>query len=261
MAIVNVTPDSFYAASRTMEGAAIRERVQTALDEGAAILDVGGYSSRPGAEEVSVEEEFARLARAMEIVRGDFGSVNVSIDTFMGSVARRVIERYGPCIVNDISGGELDPEMIDVVAEYNVPYITMHMVGTPQTMQQHVDYDDVTDAVIAFFDRKLAQLDARGVKQAIIDPGFGFSKTTRQNHELLQNMDRLLCFGRPVLAGLSRKSMIYKPLKTDPQRSLIGTAAMNWEALRKGASILRVHDVKAAADVINLYKYHVNRDL
>lgn len=257
MAIINVTPDSFWEGSRLDSDSRIADAVAKAVADGAAILDVGGYSSRPGAGDVSPEEEYGRLARAMRIIRAEHPQVPVSIDTFRAETARRVIGGFGPCIINDISGGGLDPQMIPAAAELGVPYIAMHMRGTPADMQRHTDYGDITASVKEFFAGKIAELTEAGVRDIIIDPGFGFAKTTRQNYMLMHGMESLLGFGCPVLSGISRKSMIYKVLDTTPAEALAGTAALNWESLRRGASILRVHDTREAADIIKLHNFYV----
>ena len=255
MSIVNVTPDSFYGESRTMDKASIRERVGEAVSAGAAILDIGGRSSRPGACDITPEEEIARLSMALEVIEEDFSDIFVSIDTFCGAVAREIVSRFGACMINDISAGELDPAILDVVASYDLPYVAMHMRGTPATMQQMTDYDNITDAIIDFFEKKITQLHERGVRKMILDPGFGFAKTAEQNFRLLRDMAALQRFGYPILAGLSRKSMIYKTLGCGPEDTLAGTTALNWEALRQGASILRVHDTAPAVQVVELYKF------
>lgn len=256
MGILNVTPDSFWAGSRRKTDGDIKSAVDKMVADGAAIIDVGGYSSRPGADDVSPDEEFARVARGLEAVRERHPRMIVSVDTFRASVARRVITQFGAVIVNDISAGDLDPEMIPTVAAAGVPYIAMHMRANPATMQQHTDYEDVTDAVKAYFADKLAHLRAAGITDIIIDPGFGFAKSTRQNYQLMARMSELSEFGCPVLSGISRKSMIYKVLDTTPELALTGTTALNWESLRQGASILRAHDVREAAQVVKLFDYY-----
>ena len=257
MTILNVTPDSFFEGSRRFDTEAIAEGVERAVAEEASILDVGGYSSRPGAGDVSPDEEYDRLARGVEAVRKIAPGMIVSVDTFRCEVARRILDSFGPCIVNDISAGELDPQMIPMAAQYGVPYVAMHMRATPATMQQHTEYADVAAAVEDFFEAKMDQLTRAGVRQAILDPGFGFAKTTEQNYRLLRELRRFSRFGVPVLAGISRKSMIYRVLDTTPAESLYGTAALHWECLRGGASILRVHDTRAARDVIRLFNYYI----
>lgn len=257
MAILNVTPDSFYAESRTPDAAAMERRVREAVAEGADMIDVGGYSSRPGAAEVGEEEEWQRVAAGLEAVRREAPDMPVSVDTFRSGVVTRVVERFGAVIVNDISAGELDPRMFDVVAAYDLPYVAMHMRGTPQTMQQQTDYRrDITTEVVDYFRARVGEMLAAGIRREriILDPGFGFAKTVEQNYAMLAGLHRLCAEGFPVLAGLSRKSMIYKPLDSTPAESLAGTIALGWECLRQGARILRVHDVREAADTVRLFK-------
>ncbi len=256
MTILNVTPDSFYAGSRRRADDEIARAVDETVEQGAGMIDIGGYSSRPGADDVPFEEEFERVASGLRIVRRRHPHVAVSIDTFRAEVARRAVAEFGPCVVNDISAGELDPAMIPTVADLGVPYVAMHMRATPATMQQHTDYDDVTEAVKRFFAAKLVQLQEAGVRDVILDPGFGFAKSTEQNYRLLHRMGELQEFGCPLLVGVSRKSMIYKVLGITPAEALPGTIALNWEALRGGAAILRVHDTREAVEVVRLYNYY-----
>lgn len=260
MSIINITPDSFFAGSRLATDSDISNAVDRALSDGAAILDIGGYSSRPGAADVSPDEEFERVARALRIVSREHPEAIVSVDTFRADVARRCLDMFGACIINDISAGELDPDMHRVAAEYDVPYIAMHMRANPATMQEHTAYDDVTDDVLTFFAAKVAQMRSVGINEGniILDPGFGFAKTTRQNYQLLRRMDELAGMGYPVLSGVSRKSMIYKVLGVEPSDALTGTTALNWESLAKGASILRVHDTREAVEVVKLHEYYKN---
>ncbi|MCI7139475.1 dihydropteroate synthase [Alistipes sp.] len=263
MAIVNVTPDSFYAGSRNLDLEAVERRVLEAVEEGASILDVGGYSSRPGAAEVPVEEEWARVKAGVGAVRRLAPAAVVSVDTFRSEIARRVLDAFGPVIINDISAGELDPAILEVVARHGVPYIAMHMKGDPQTMQSFTDYRrDIATEVVSYFRERVERLLAAGIRREriILDPGFGFAKTVDQNYELLSGLHRLCALGFPVLAGLSRKSMIYKVLDATPEESLAGTVALGWECLRQGANILRVHDVREAADTVRLFRiYEQNR--
>lgn len=257
MAILNVTPDSFHAGSRTPDAAAVERRIRAAVSEGAEILDIGGYSSRPGASEVSEAEEWRRVSLGLETVRRVAPGMTVSVDTFRSGVAARAIETFGPVIVNDISAGTLDPAMWETVAHFGVPYVAMHMRGTPQTMQAHTDYGgDVVSAVEDYFRERTAAMLAAGIRaeQILLDPGFGFAKSVEQNYALLAGLHRLCALGYPVLAGLSRKSMIYKPLGCTPAESLAGTVALGWECLRQGAKVLRVHDVREAADTVRLFK-------
>ena len=255
MAIVNVTDDSFYEGSRTQSDDAIVERVREVVEQGATIVDVGGYSSRPGAKDISVEEEWQRVQRGLQAVRSVSKGVAVSVDTFRAEVAERAIKEFGDVIINDISAGELSPRMIDVVADAGVPYVAMHMRGTPQTMQQNTSYSEgVVAEVCRYFEHRVEYLLGRGVKDVILDPGFGFAKSAEQNFELLAHLSQLCALGYPVLAGLSRKSMIYNTLGVTAAEALAGTVALNWEALRQGATILRVHDVREAVDVVQLYE-------
>ena len=251
MAILNVTPDSFFAGSRMPDATHVERRVKEAAAEGASIIDVGGYSSRPGADEVPVDEEWRRVELGIGAVRRLAPGVLISVDTFRSEVAARAIEKFGPLIINDISAGELDPQMPATAARCGVPYVAMHMKGDPRTMQTLTDYKrDITAEVTAYFEAKTADLLAAGIKREniILDPGFGFAKTTEQNYELLAGLHRFCALGYPVLAGLSRKSMI-----ATPAESLAGTVALGWECLRQGASILRVHDVQEAVDTVRLF--------
>ena len=260
MAILNVTPDSFFAGSRMPDAPHVERRVREAVAEGASIIDVGGYSSRPGADEVSPGEEWRRVKLGVGAVRRLAPGMAVSVDTFRSEVAARAIERFGPLIINDISAGELDPAMPAVAAKYGVPYIAMHMKGDPKTMQSLTDYKrDITAEVVAYFEARVAALLAAGIarEHLVLDPGFGFAKTTEQNYELLAGLHRLCALGYPVLAGLSRKSMIYKVLGVTPAESLAGTVALGWECLRQGAAILRVHDVREAVDTVRIFNAYV----
>ena len=260
MAILNVTPDSFFAGSRMPDAPHVERRVREAVAEGASIIDVGGYSSRPGADEVSPGEEWRRVKLGVGAVRRLAPGMAVSVDTFRSEVAARAIERFGPLIINDISAGELDPAMPAVAAKYGVPYIAMHMKGDPKTMQSLTDYKrDITAEVVAYFEARVAALLAAGIarEHLVLDPGFGFAKTTEQNYELLAGLHRLCALGYPVLAGLSRKSMIYRVLGVTPAQSLAGTVALGWECLRQGAAILRVHDVWEAVDTVRIFNAYV----
>lgn len=252
MGILNVTPDSFYAGSRKQTEAAIIDRIETILREGASIIDVGGYSSRPDAAEVSETEEMQRLEMALQPLLQHYPDVVVSVDTFRSSVARQCVEKYGVSMINDISGGELDERMFDTVAQLRVPYIMMHMRGTPQTMPQQTGYEDVTADLLKYFSQKLERLFRLGVNDVILDPGFGFSKTLTQNYELMRHLGDFRIFGLPLLVGVSRKSMIYKLLETTPEESLNGTTVLHTYALLQGADILRVHDVRAAKEAIRI---------
>lgn len=255
MGIVNVTPDSFFAGSRIDGEHALRTRLDQLVREGAAIADLGAYSSRPGADEVSPEEEMKRLRPALQLLRDEYPTLPVSVDTFRSEVAQMAVEEYGAAIINDISGGGLDPEMYRTVSRLQVPYILMHMKGNPQTMQSHTDYTDVTLEVLDYFIKRIGQLLDLGLHDIILDPGFGFSKTTEQNYELLAHLDTLTKILRqPLLVGLSRKSMIYRPLGCTPEEALGGTTFLHALALERGAKILRVHDVRPAAEAITLYE-------
>ena len=254
MAILNVTDDSFYAGSRNMEERAISERVVQAIEEGATIIDVGGYSTRPGAKDISLEEEWQRVERGLKCIRDISEDIAISVDTFRSGVVERAVALVGDIIVNDISAGEADTRMVDVVAHHKLPYIAMHMRGTPQTMQSMTQYEEgICESVCRYFAQRVEYLRQRGVNDIILDPGFGFAKSVEQNFELLGGLSSLSALGYPVLVGLSRKSMIYRALDITPEESLAGTVALNWEALRQGASILRVHDVREARQVIELY--------
>lgn len=260
MAILNVTPDSFFAGSRMPDAPHVERRVREAVAEGASIIDVGGYSSRSGADEVSPGEEWRRVKLGVGAVRRLAPGMAVSVDTFRSEVAARAIERFGPLIINDISAGELDPAMPAVAAKYGVPYIAMHMKGDPKTMQSLTDYKrDITAEVVAYFEARVAALLAAGIarEHLVLDPGFGFAKTTEQNYELLAGLHRLCALGYPVLAGLSRKSMIYRVLGVTPAQSLAGTVALGWECLRQGAAILRVHDAREAVDTVRIFNAYV----
>ena len=255
MGIVNVTPDSFFAGSRIDGAKALRERLDTLVREGAALADLGAYSSRPGAEEVSPEEERRRLRPALQILRDEYPDLPVSVDTFRSDVARMAVEEYGASMINDISGGGLDPAMYRTMAELQVPYILMHMKGDPKTMQQQASYSDVTLEVIDYFAQRVGQLLELGVHDIILDPGFGFSKTTAQNYELLAQLGSLVeAFTQPLLVGISRKSMIYRPLGITPEEALSGTTFVHALALERGAKILRVHDVRPAVEAVRLYE-------
>lgn len=253
MGIVNVTPDSFFAGSRTQTEDAIARRVEQLMAEGADILDIGGYSSRPGAADVSPEEECERLRLGLGVIRRVSPGAVVSVDTFRADVARMCVEEYGAAIINDISGGELDAEMFPTVARLGVPYVLMHMQGTPQHMQDAPHYDDVLRDVFLYFARKVQQLRDLGTKDIILDPGFGFGKTLEDNYTLLAHLDEFpSVFGLPVLAGVSRKSMITKVLGITPAEALNGTSVLNTLCLTKSASILRVHDVRPAVEAVRL---------
>lgn len=258
MGILNVTPDSFYAGSRMETEEAVRRRVRQIIAEGGSMIDVGAYSSRPGAADVSAEEEMERLRRGMSIVREEAPEIPVSVDTFRADVAKMAVEELGVDIINDISGGELDKEMFKTVAKLGVPYILMHMKGTPQTMQQAPHYDDLMKEVMLYFAEKVQQLRDLGQKDIVLDPGYGFAKTIDHNYELLKHQEMLEVFELPLLVGVSRKSMIYRFLGSSPEEALNGTTVLNTLALQKGANILRVHDVKEAVEVVRLVEKFSN---
>ena len=255
MAIVNATPDSFFAGSRMQTERELAERAQQIILEGGAIIDVGAYSTRPGAAEVSVDEEWERLANALQVVRREAPEAILSVDTFRAEIARRCVETFGVSIINDISGGDADAQMFDTVADLRVPYVLMHCQGTPQTMQQAPTYKNVTAEVVTDLSRKVRQLRQRGMRDIIIDPGFGFGKTLEHNYTLLSQLENFRIFDLPLLVGISRKSMITKPLDITADEALNGTIALNAFALMKGAYILRVHDVKAAVEVVKLFTF------
>ncbi|MBQ7056988.1 MAG: dihydropteroate synthase [Bacteroidaceae bacterium] len=250
MGILNITPDSFYAESRKTIELDIVSRARQILEEGGTIIDVGAYSTRPGAEEVSEEEEMKRLHKALGLLRKELPDAIVSVDTFRADVAKMCVEEYGVGIVNDISGGTMDNRMFETVAKLNVPYVLTHIKGTPQDMQDEPHYDDLIREVFLYFSEKINRLHDMGLNDIILDPGFGFGKTLAHNYELMSNLQMFREFEVPILVGISRKSMIYKLLDTTPQEALNGTTALNTIALLKGANILRVHDVKAAAEVV-----------
>jgi len=253
MGILNVTPDSFYEASHAFSRDAVAAAVEEMLAAGADIIDVGGYSSRPGADDVSPEEELRRVATGLEVIRSADASIPVSVDTFRACVARTAVESFGADMINDISMGKLDEKMFDTVADLNVPYVLMHMRGTPRTMQSLATYGDVTADVIAELSGPLHELALRGVSDIIVDPGFGFAKTTEQNYELFGNIDKIAqMLGRPVLVGISRKSMITRPCGVTAAEALPGTVALDTVAALKGASVLRVHDVGAARQALTV---------
>jgi dihydropteroate synthase len=254
MGIINVTPDSFYADSRSFTAEVIKPRIDKLLSEGADMLDIGGYSTRPGAVDITPQEEYDRLARALELIRRDHPDTIVSIDTFRAEVARRCIEDFHADIINDVAGGTLDPEIWDVVAEHKVPYILMHMRGTPNTMQSLTDYEDVTRDVILDLAQKVDSLHAKGVADIILDPGFGFAKTVEQNFQLMRELEEFKRMELPLLVGISHKTMIWKPLGITPAEALNGTTVLNTIALQKGADILRVHEVRPAVEARELVR-------
>lgn len=252
MGIVNVTPDSFYSDSRKQSEKEIVERVQQILEEGGTIIDIGGQSTTPRSTLHTPKEELERIEPALVIIQREFPEAILSIDTFYAEVAKTAVEKYGVAMINDISGGQIDENMFATVAELNVPYILMHMRGTPQTMQQLTHYDNFIEDIIFYFSEKIAHLNRLGVNDIIVDPGFGFSKTLEQNYELLAHLKYFDIFETPLLVGISRKSMTYKLLETDAENSLNGTTVLNTYALQSGANILRVHDVKQAVECVKL---------
>ena len=252
MGILNITPDSFYAGSRMQTEEEIIRRTEQIVAEGAGIIDVGAYSSRPNAENVTPQEEMERLRMGLSILRKVQPDAVVSVDTFRADVARMCVEEYGVAIINDIAAGEMDADMFRTVAELNVPYIMMHMQGTPQSMQQRPHYDNLLQEVFQYFARKVQQLRDLGAKDIILDPGFGFGKTVEHNYELLAHLEEFSVFELPLLVGVSRKSMIYRLLGTTPQEALNGTTVLDTISLLKGANILRVHDVREAVETVKI---------
>ena len=254
MGIINITPDSFYARSRANNEEAIRNRVCQIVEEGGGIIDVGAYSSRPDACEVSQDEEMKRLRTGLRIIRDTNSTLPISVDTFRADVARMCVEEYGVSIINDISAGQLDSNMFHTVAQLQVPYIMMHMRGTPQTMQQQTTYQNLVTEMFLYFSSRINQLRELGLNDIIIDPGFGFAKTLVQNYELLQRLDDFQELNVPVLVGMSRKSMIYNLLGITPEEALNGTTIVNTIALMKGAAILRVHDVRSCVEAVTIFE-------
>ena len=251
MGILNLTPDSFFDGGKYNDIEKIIPQVGKMIKDGANIIDVGGYSSRPNAKNITIQEEIRRVLPILEIIKSEFSNTIISLDTFRSEVLKECIKYVD--IANDISSGEIDNKIIDIVSENNLPYISMHMMGTPQNMQQNCNYKDVTQEVILYFSKKIKEFYNKGLKDIIIDPGFGFSKTLEQNYELLNKLELFKILELPILVGISRKSMIYKKLNISPEESLNGTTILNTIAISKGADILRVHDVKQAREIINLY--------
>lgn len=252
MGILNVTPDSFYAGSRMQTEADIATRARQILDEGATIIDIGAYSSRPNAEHISSEEEMKRLRTALEILNRNHPEAIISVDTFRADIAERCVNDYGVAIINDIAAGEMDDRMFKTVARLGVPYIMMHMQGTPQNMQKEPHYDNLLKEVFMYFAKKVQQLRDLGAKDIILDPGFGFGKTLDDNYKLMAHLEEFSIFELPLLVGVSRKSMIYRLFDTSPQEALNGTTILNTVALMKGADILRVHDVREAVEAVKI---------
>ena len=257
MGIVNVTPDSFFMGNRFITQKAILNGVEKMILEGAFIIDVGGYSTRPSSEVITQDEEIRRLSEGLEVILKKFPDVLISVDTFRSGVARHVVKNYGVAMINDVSGGTLDDLMFETIAQLHVAYVLMHMRGTPQTMQTQVQYDDVVSEVLHFLEKRLARLHLLGVNDVIIDPGFGFAKTMEQNYALLNKLEYFNSLNVPILAGMSRKSMLTKLLGIDGNEALNATTAANMLALIGGASILRVHDVKEAMQTIRIYNKYL----
>ncbi|MBO0329175.1 dihydropteroate synthase [[Muricauda] lutisoli] len=251
MGILNLTPDSFFDGGKYKDEASILNQVEYMLKNGAAFIDMGAYSSRPGAEHVPEEEELKRMVPVIELILKKFPDTIISVDTFRSKVAAESIE-HGAAIINDIAAGNLDQVMFDTIAEYQVPYIMMHMKGTPQSMQKEATYDDLINDIRFYFSEKVKETTAKKINDIIIDPGFGFAKTTAQNYTLLNHLDIFQTFGLPILIGLSRKSMVYKVLESSPKEALNGTTALHTIALLKGANIIRAHDVKEAVECVKL---------
>ena len=252
MGILNVTPDSFYAGSRAETERDITQRIHQIVNEGASIIDIGAYSSRPNAQHISAEEEMSRLRTGLELIRKHHPEAIVSVDTFRADIARMCVEEYGVAIINDISAGNMDKQMFPTIARLGVPYIIMHMKGTPQNMQENPHYDHFLKEIFYYFSEKVQKLRDLGAKDIIIDPGFGFGKTIEHNYELMNHLEEFHLFELPILVGISRKSMIYKLLGITPEEALNGTTALNTIALTKGAHILRVHDVKEAVECVKI---------
>ncbi len=253
MGILNATPDSFYDGGKYANEEEISNQVKNMLDEGASIIDIGSYSSRSGAAHISEEEELKRAMPVIKTIHSQFPQAILSVDTFRSSVASKAIES-GACIINDISGGTLDTKMVEMIAYYNVPYVLMHMKGNPQTMKNESNYKNMMDEIMFYFSKKINALRLKGVKDIIIDPGFGFSKSLDQNYELLHKLSDFKLFELPILVGVSRKSMINKLLNIKPREALNGTTVLHTLAVLNGASILRVHDVKEAKEVLKIVK-------
>ena len=254
MGILNLTPDSFFEGSRvSLEEKMILQSAEKMITEGADFLDLGGYSTRPGAEDISIDEEINRVVPAIGLIKKAFPEILISVDTFRSKVAKAAVES-GADLVNDISAGSLDSQMLETIAALRVPYIAMHMKGSPQTMQHQTTYSDMVPDILFYFSEKLEQCRKLGIKDVIIDPGFGFAKTREQNFQLLRDLKSFNLFGLPLLAGVSRKSMIYKTLQISASEALNGTTALNMFALLQGANILRVHDVKEAKETVTLFE-------
>lgn len=252
MGILNVTPDSFYDGGKYYSDVSILEAINEMVDEGVDIVDIGGYSSRPGAIHISEQEELTRISKALTILRKQYPEIIVSIDTFRSSIAKTVVKEYNVNMINDISAGNMDENMPEMIASLQVPYIIMHMQGKPQDMQDNPKYKDIIPEILSYFSNKIFMLRERGIQDIIIDPGFGFGKLMEHNFKILQNLDQFAILDLPILVGLSRKSMIYKTLGNNPEDALNGTTVLNTIALLKGVDIVRVHDVKEAKECIKL---------
>ena len=251
MGIINCTPDSFYSESQIQSEKSLLVHIEKQIKEGVDIIDIGGYSTRPGAKEITIKEEIDRVLPAITSIRKEFPEIYLSLDTFRSEVASIGLEN-GINIINDISGWSIDNELFKVLEKYKCPYILMHMKGTPSTMQFETNYDNLFNSISSYFSKKISELKSIGVNDVILDPGFGFSKTLEQNHALLHQMNQFKILGKPLLAGVSRKSMIYKKLNVEPSEALNGTSILNTISIIKGASILRVHDVKEAKEIFKL---------
>lgn len=260
MGIINVTPDSFYKGSRVTDEKEIINTAMKMVNEGADILDIGGYSSRPGASDTTMEEEKSRVLKAASIIRRELPEAILSIDTFRSEIASEAVDNLGVHMINDISGGEADPGMYNLISKLNVPYVMMHMKGTPANMQNNPVYDDVVADILKWYSPRIMKLQASGVKDIIIDPGFGFGKTIQHNFEILRRLGDFSVAGLPVMVGLSRKSMIWKTLSVTPDEALNGTSVLNTVALLNGADILRVHDVSEAVQTVRLIMQIRNKD-
>jgi len=249
MGILNVTPDSFYDGGKYLSEKNIVERAAEIMEEGGKIIDIGAYSTRPGAKVISVEEELERLIPAIKAIRAHFPHAHLSLDTFRSEVAKSIVDEFGPCIINDISGGTMDDKMFETVARLGVPYILMHIKGTPENMQKNPVYSDVVNDIILFFSEQIQRLKLLGVNDVILDPGFGFGKLPIHNYELMNRLGSFKVFQLPLMVGVSRKALIWRLLEVSPEESLNGTTVLNTLALLGGADILRVHDVKEAVEV------------
>ena len=254
MGIMNITPDSFYEKSRFTDIEIVKNRAKQIIENGGEIIDIGAYSSRPGAEHITEQTEWKRLASVLEVIRKEFPQIILSVDTFRASVAKRAVVEFGVDIINDISAGNMDDKMFTTIAELNVPYIIMHMQGMPQTMQKNPYYEHLMKEIFLYFAQKVEKLNDLGVSDIIIDPGFGFGKTLDHNFEILSKLDEFKIFQLPLLVGISRKSMVYKFFNSTPEEALNGTTVLNTMALNSGANILRVHDVKEAVETVRLFE-------